>query len=698
METENLHEDQSSRDVTDRGDGHRPASLSEAAHGGGATPYRPRYTPLWTNLITFFGLFLAAMATLLLLTFGLFSIVTPTTNPYVDIVGYLVLPGLLALGVLIIPVGIFFKSWRVRRRNPEQRLSFFFPRVDLNDPLQRRTAKYFALGTFVLLPVVAVSGYQGYHYTDSAAFCANACHSVMKPQATTYQYSPHARVACAECHIGEGASWFVKSKLSGTRQVLAVWRDTFSRPIPPAIQHLRPARETCERCHWPKKFYGAQLREIVHFASDEKNTPREIDMLLKIGGGDETMGRPAGIHLHMALAGQIEYIATDDKLQEIPWVRYVDKSGNAWIYRSDGRPSSDPRPEGQVRLLDCMDCHNRPAHNFRSPQEALDIYLSAGQIDTTLPYIKREAVAALVTSYPDVETAKIRIGDHLTAFYESQYPHIWEADKASVNNAVDKVREIYERNFFPSMRVDWQTYPDNIGHLISPGCFRCHDGRHVNQRGKPISHDCSVCHTFLNPVEGGNGTKALIQESAFIHPYERQGRHATLRCNKCHTGGLSPPASCEGCHTLQSAFRRGQLEGLTGSDVYEGLRTLDLPADPMADMVDCESCHDLTQPMSLEVINKACLDCHDDEAEKYRGMLATWKDETDRLLLAAEAQADPKGRRLLKIIRQAGPLHNVEATKALVRTIQSAAAERANSDLSESKEADHAQERDDPSD
>jgi hypothetical protein len=635
------------------------ATAPDAGDHAHQSSYKPKFTPLWNNLVTFLGIFLVFMSVLALLTFGLFSLVTPGRNPYVNVVGYVILPGLLILGLIIIPFGILLKSWRLRRHDPAQRLAFRFPRIDLNDYRQRRAAKFFMGMIFILLPIVGVSGYHGYHYTDSAEFCAEACHQVMQPQAATYGHSAHARVSCAECHIGSGASWFVKSKLSGTRQVLAVLQDSFPRPIPPAISNLRPARETCERCHWPKKFFGAQLKEIVHFASDEQSTRREIDMLLKTGGGDETTGRAEGIHMHMALEGRIEYVATDNKLQNIPWVKFTDKAGNAWVYRSDGRPSSDPRPEGEVRRLDCMDCHNRPAHKFRSPQEAVDIYLEVGSMDTTLPYIKREAVAVLVRPYPDVETARVQIGAALSEFYRANYPEIWRARKASVNQAIDEVREIYELSFFPEMNVDWQTYPDNIGHMISPGCFRCHDGQHVNQRGDTISDQCDVCHTFLRPVDAG-GQAQVLQEGAFLHPVELEGPHARLLCHQCHTGGPAPVADCAGCHHDQQEFRAGTLAAFA---------ELSIPPEPMADAVECESCHDLSEPTGVEAIDAMCMDCHDDEEDRFTGMLASWKQEVDALLAEAEAQADARGRELLDQLRRVGPLHNIEATRIVVAAV-----------------------------
>lgn len=623
------------------------------------TAGKPRYTPLWNNLITLVGIFCAVISLVLLLTFLLFTIVSPAANPYVDIVGYLVLPGMLVISVVTIPFGILFKSWRVRRRNPEQHLAFRFPRIDLNDPAQRRAAKIVIGAIFVLLPAVGVSSYHGYHYTDSAEFCSTACHAVMHPQATTYQHSAHARVACAECHIGSGASWFVKAKLSGTRQVLAMWQNSYPRPIPSAITELRPARETCERCHWPKKFFGAQLRRIVRFSSDQANTRREVNMLLNTGGGDESTGPQGGIHAHMALENAIEYVATDDKLQDIPWVKWTDSAGNELVYRSDGQPSADPRPPGQLRQLDCMDCHNRPAHKFRSPQESVDIYLYSGKIDATLPFIKRQAVAALTTPYSDVDTAERTIDDTLLSFYRTNYPDLWDDRNASILQSVATVREIYRRSFFPEMKVDWRTYPDNIGHKISAGCFRCHEGRHVNQRGEAISHRCDVCHTFLSTVnENGNG--ALIKEGKFVHAISLDGRHAELRCSRCHTGGVAPSPTCAGCHSAQTQFRDGTLA------VFE---SFDIPADPMAGAVDCEGCHDLSQPTNIQSIDVMCMECHEDEEDRFEGMLAVWKQEVDLLILDAGSKTDEQGRRLLQALRHAGPLHNIEATRLITRSL-----------------------------
>lgn len=515
----------------------------DTGSGDGESRDQRQSVSLLNNWVSIVGLFFVGIAVLLLATFGLFTVVSAPANPYVDIIGFLILPGILALGLAIVPIGLVLKHWRLRRHAATHVGTLRLPQLDLNNRRTRGAVLIFlCISVFVVLPALAVSSYTGFHYTESTAFCGQLCHAVMEPQATAHATSPHARVSCAECHIGEGADWFVKSKLSGTRQVLAVWLDSYPRPIPPAITALRPARETCEQCHWPARFHGVQFKQIVHYSPDESNTRRTVKMLLKTGGGDETIGRVEGIHMHMVLSARVEYVALDPALQEIPWVKYINSVGDETVYRSDGKSISAPRPEGVIRQVDCMDCHNRGAHHFRSPQQAVDLYLDVGRIDATLPFIKREAVAALTRPYADLSTAEKAVDRALTDFYRDQYPDVWTMGEAAVTQAAEAVRAIYWRNFYPEMKVDWTSYPENVGHLNSPGCFRCHDGKHVNARGEPISSSCNVCHTFLSPVAGQTNT---MVEGEFRHSMALV-LHGELRCSQCHTGGALP--LCRECH------------------------------------------------------------------------------------------------------------------------------------------------------
>lgn len=502
-----------------------------------------RFIYLCYNPISLLGFLMVGIGLVLLVTFAVFGLIATEVNPYFGIVGYMILPGIFVGGLVVVPAGMLGKHWLLRRHARRTGQPPPYPRLDLNEPSTRAGLLAFTLfSVFIVLPVLGVSSYHGYAYTESTQFCGATCHSVMEPQATAHARSPHARVSCATCHIGEGASWFVKSKVSGLGQVVAVLRDSYPRPIPPAIAELRPARDTCEECHWPAQFFGAQLKQVEHFASDEFNTRRVVRMLLKTGGADESIGRVEGIHMHMLMSGPIEFVATDDGLQDVPWVRYSPPDDEAVVYRSDGLPHDAPPPDGIRRQIDCMDCHNRGAHHFRSPQHAVNLYLTAELIDPALPYIKREAVQALVRPYTSATAARDGIADALHTFYRTQYPQVWAERQAAVDHTVARVQEIYRQDFFPAMNCSWQTYPENIGHLNSPGCFRCHDGRHVNQHGVAIRSECNVCHTFLNPVHDRPDTYV---ETIFQHSLNLQ-MHQSLRCDQCHTGGVL--FHCRECH------------------------------------------------------------------------------------------------------------------------------------------------------
>ncbi len=512
---------------------------------------------LANNVLSLIGFLCVGVGLILLVTFALFVIVSPSVNPYFGIIGYVIVPGVFILGLIVVPLGMLLKHWRVRRSMKATPGAVLYPRIDLNDPETRRFIVVFsAFSAFVVLPIVGVSSYYGYAWTESTTFCGKLCHSVMKPQDTAHARSAHARVTCAECHIGPGASWFVKSKITGVGQVIAVAENSYPRPIPNAITNLRPARETCEQCHWPAQFFGAQYRERVNYAQDKGNTRRVVRMMVKTGGADRLTGRIEGIHMHMILYGHIEYVATDPDLQDIPWVRHTLPDGQVLTYRSDGKPSNAPPPLGVVRRVDCMDCHNRAAHDIRAPAAFVDVYMAAGKIDASLPFVKREAVAALSKEYADDEQARKGIEEALTSFYQREYLQVWTAKQADIGRVAGVVQTIYDQNFFPYMKENWRTYPDNVGHKVSAGCFRCHDGLHVNQFGQPITSNCSVCHVFLNPTKGK--PQALV-EGPFVHPFDLMPKHEHLRCDQCHTGAELP--SCKECHESgQWLAQKGKVE------------------------------------------------------------------------------------------------------------------------------------------
>jgi hypothetical protein len=337
---------------------------------------------------------------------------------------------------------------------------------------------------------------RAYAYMDSAEFCGLLCHTVMRPEYVTYQHSPHARVECTACHIGPGADWFVRSKISGLRQVWNVATNAYPRPIPVPIKDLRPARETCEKCHWPEKFFGDQVRTWTTFASDETNTPSLRQMTIKTGGGGGEFGEPAGIHWHVSAHNTITYVATDGERQKIAWVRQERPGEPAIEYNSKDIPiTPDALAKAEKRTMDCMDCHNRPTHHIQSPDKYLDQAISAGYIDAKLPFIKKQGLALLSRTYPNEQTALQTIKTELTAFYQTSYPQQIAGKSDSLERAIYEMQRAYWGNAFPEMKVNFQSYPENIGHQTSPGCFRCHDGKHTRKDGQAIRQECTLCHT-----------------------------------------------------------------------------------------------------------------------------------------------------------------------------------------------------------
>jgi len=445
---------------------------------------------LASNLISLIGVVLVTTATILwLITLPAFWRGEAST-PYIGILLFLILPGVFLLGLLLIPIGILLQT-RKRRKAGDQ--GPFIPRGGE----MRRLAIFVVMTTAVNLVMGSQFSYRAVTYMDTDTFCGQACHKVMDPEYTAYSNSPHARVACAECHIGAGASFFVKSKLSGAGQVLAVLLNSYPRPIPSPVEALRPARETCEQCHWPKKFEGNKFFVDTEYGADETNTPSTTVALMKIGG--RNFSGTVGIHgAHVDPKGRMDYVSTDGHRQTIPQVTYTDPNGKVTVYKStDVKVTPEELARGEHREMDCMDCHNRPTHIFQLPERAVDVAMTQGSISTSLPFIKKEALEALKRPYPDHPTAERQIADLLDNFYRTKYPQVYAAQQVALKNAISAVQTIYASNIFPDMRITWGTYPNNLGHTDFPGCFRCHDGNHSSADGRTISNDCATCHDLL---------------------------------------------------------------------------------------------------------------------------------------------------------------------------------------------------------
>jgi len=492
------------------------------------------YKSLMRNYISLSGLALAAIALANIIILFAIDVTSAQPNPYIGILAYMILPGFLVAGLALVGFGVFRERRRRLLAIPGAPL---LPRIDLNQPGQRSRLAFFLSFVFVFILLSTLGSYRAYEFTDSTTFCGELCHTVMHPEHVAHDHSAHARVSCVECHVGSGASWYVKSKMSGARQVVKTLLGTYPHPIETPVQDLRPASQTCEQCHWPRQFWGAQLKVFNHFGSDEANTPRQVRLLIKTGGGDPASGQTAGIHWHMNIANKIEY-KSDPKRQTMSWVRMTDRAGNVTEYNAAG---ADPAVVAKMdqRRMDCIDCHNRPTHVYTPPDRAVDQAMAAGLINPTLPFAKQQSVAILTAEYKTNAQAQDAIAKAIPAFYKEKYPQLSDSRAGDIQKMTAELQRIFRENIFPEMKVDWRTHPDNVGHYYFSGCFRCHDGNHTSKDGKVISKDCNSCHTVLGQEDGVLPANVVNTAMAFKHPIDL-GDLTAVSCIDCHNGGVGP--------------------------------------------------------------------------------------------------------------------------------------------------------------
>ncbi len=500
----------------------------------GEGPTEPkRYYRNWTS---FAGLSMMALSFLFGLVVFILEIVSGHGSPYTGIL-FIACSAVLIAGFILIPVGMLRERRSQKTGHAAASLAQFH--LDLKNPEHRYATLSFLIAGALVFVLATVGGFKGYHSTESVEFCGQLCHEAMNPEFVRYKESTHARVACVECHIGSGAEWFVKSKISGARQIVAVQLDTFARPIPTPVHDLRPARDTCEECHWRRKFTGYKELRRSYFLSDEENTLHQLRMLIKIGGEKTTFLKGSGIHYHMLIASKVEYIAKDERRQQIGWVRTSRADGSFAEFNSEDYPvTEEEKATLEVREMDCMDCHNRPAHQFPTATASVNTSMESGAISRYLPYIKREAVLALDTVYETPEEASTGIANTLRRFYRTEYPEVFATREGEVTSAIQEVQRIADTTIFPAMKARWSAYPDNIGHLDSPGCFRCHNDTMVDTNGDAMSSDCAICHLVLAQGEATDQVSVNIEEGLpFIHPEDGYEFDEFTLCVDCHDGG-----------------------------------------------------------------------------------------------------------------------------------------------------------------
>ena len=487
------------------------------------------------NWITIIGLLIATLNFLLIIVLFLISTIFNKNETNLGLFIYIILPGFLLLGLIMIPAGIIIsRRKRIASTATEKKL---LPSIDLNNPRHRNAFIIFTIATLIILFLSTYGSFEAYHLTESVEFCGTLCHKVMEPEYTAYQISPHANVACVECHVGSGASWYVKSKLSGLHQVYAVATKTYPSPIETPLHDLRPARETCQKCHWPQKFYARTLQTNKHYLTDSLNSEWNVILQMKIGPEVSDLGFTEGIHWHINPNVNIEYISENDKRELITYVKYINKAtGVVTVYRNPEIEISDSTiAASSARTMDCIDCHNRPSHKYRSPSVYFDKIMLTNNVRKEIPFIKKTAMGILRNSFPSKDTAFMQIREGIINFYKSDFGDFFEKNSNIIDQSIASLQTAYSQNSFPGMKVSYEVYPDHIGHLESDGCFRCHNDSFISDNGRKITRDCNLCHTII-----GQGKRDLMQFTnirdtmEFQHPVDIGTAWKESNCSECH--------------------------------------------------------------------------------------------------------------------------------------------------------------------
>ncbi len=502
---------------------------------------------------------------------------------------------------------------------------FFWPGTD--SPFLRRLLPYGTLASAAL--VAFLIGGAGWEYTNSSVFCGTTCHT-MPPEYNAYLVSPHANVKCVECHIGRAtiATQFFR-KAHDISHVIQFVGASYEVPI--YTKSLRPASQVCEKCHTPTKFSPNSFETIKHYIAAENNRLEETHLSFKIGGGTYREGLGKGIHWH--IENKVEYIATDDPHLEqvIPWVRitYADTGEVKVFTDTEVALPTDfvAQNEAKKKIVDCMTCHNRESHEFESPDQALDDAMSRGVVSAEIPYFKQNAVAVMERTYPSMDEANAALRG-LKNYYDANWTEYYAANQAKVDQSVEALVTMYERMVYPTMDVSWDTHPDNLGHKDSAGCFRCHDGKHVDEQGETIRIECNLCHTI--PVKSPeDGSTPVIPVTDAFEPQSHVDTNWIARhrfefdatCAGCHDvsnpGGTDDSSFCanSACHATEWKFA-----GLDATRIIELSNVLaaDLPSYPAAPLT--------WDALVGPILAARCTACHGGTAglylDSYQGVMA----------------------------------------------------------------------------
>lgn len=529
---------------------------------------------------------------------------------------------------------------------------FFFPPA--NVPRWVKIMPFALMGVLTLLFLTA-SAY-AWEYTNSPEFCGTSCHT-MPPEYTAYLVSPHARIDCVDCHIGKGfIATRITRKAGDLKHVFATLFVTYEFPI--RVHELRPARETCELCHFPEKFSDDSLREIQRFTEDKNNTPYSIYLTLKTGGGSERQGLGRGIHWH--IQNEILFYSTDPEQQEIPYVKVINEDGSSEEFIDVGANFDRASLEGvELEEMDCATCHNRITHLVTTPQDTVDEMIARGQISREIPEIRRQAVAVYSQIYDRQETGLVGIAA-LEEFYRIYYPDFMQDKGELVKAAIEALQEAYSNSVYPEQNSDWSTHPNNVGHKETPGCLRCHDGKHINAQEESIRLECNLCHSipvvagpddFVANLEISRGPEPETHKNSNWIAMHNQVFNET--CANCHdtadAGGTSNTSFCSNsaCHGSKWEFAGFDAPRLR--EILQG----QLPPVPTPEALPEGAA--VTYDNTIAALLTKCTGCHESggvmdlDLSSYAGMMAGGSsgpaviagDAANSLLVQKQIGADP---------------------------------------------------------
>lgn len=458
---------------------------------------------LWSNWISLLGAVITSITAVTVLAALAIDLLSTGLNAYAAAILFLIMPGLFALGLALIPLGLYRERRRAARAGvaPGERDQLQAAlRTAMASKTTRNRVAFVLLMTVLNVLIFATVTHRAVTFMETPQFCGNVCHSVMQPEFDAYKTSPHSKVACVQCHVGDGAGSAVKAKLSGLRQVWGIATGTFHRPIETPVHNLRAARETCETCHQARKYFGVQLGFRTRFKEDKENSPQVTALMFPIGGVDPQTGKAGGIHSHVGSDFQIRYEVLDAKRQLIGKIQRIE---NGRVVTEWLPPKDRTQPVRETRVMDCVDCHNRPTHVYdASPEVAVNRALVEGTLDRTVPWLRKIARGVLEAGHPARAEAELQFRRALDEAYRREHPEAIPATE-KLDAAARGIAALYRRNVYPDMNLTWNNYPSNIGHGgPDPGnfkgqCFRCHDGDHQTKEGKAISNKCEVCHEVI---------------------------------------------------------------------------------------------------------------------------------------------------------------------------------------------------------